>query len=315
MNLDKSKIIHIIVPVYNAEKFLNKCIDSILNQTYQNFDIYLINDGSTDSSLEIIKSYKDERIKIFSKENGGVSSARNYGIKQIPNTGYMTFVDADDWIGPQYLEILINAIGDSDLAIATSNKAQNNKVSIVVSQILNESSQGPYQKIFKASIGKNILFDETLYVGEDYEYNIRLFDTCNSFETINWSILEYKFGSNPESLTRRKINIKRIFDTFLGWFNVFTFLADKNFYDDSKLKNVMLNKICSEYLQFYGYYKKSCGYKNERFDEIALYFKKNKVIEFYKPNEFKLKLKKIVFLYLRFIYKFFYLFKMKKVLY
>lgn len=311
----KNKTIHIIIPVYNAEKFLNKCIDSILNQTYQNFNIYIINDGSTDTSLEIIKSYKDERIKIFSKENGGVSSARNYGIKQVPNTGYMTFIDADDWIGPKYLEILIDAIGDSDLVVAANHLVGSNKKEIVISQFNHKSSQGPYQKIFKSSIGNKIFFNENLYVGEDYEYNIRLFDTCSTFKIIDWRTIPYIFGQNPLSLTRRKINIKRIFDTFLGWFYAYRFLLEKNFYNNDDLRNVVLNKLCVEYLQFYGYYKKRYPYKIEEFNNIVSYFKKNKLIELFKPLGPKQNIKRFFYLYLKIIYKISYLHKKRNIIY
>lgn len=97
-------IISIIVPVYNGEKTLKKCLDSILSQTYPDFEVILVNDGSTDNSLEVCEAYvkKDKRIRLFSQPNKGVSGARNLGIKESKGD-YLTFVDCDDWIEPMML--------------------------------------------------------------------------------------------------------------------------------------------------------------------------------------------------------------------
>ena len=103
----KLKLISIIVPVYNAEKTIKKCIDSILAQTYRNFELILINDGSRDSSLNILKEYEntDERIVVISQENSGVSVARNKGIDSARGD-YIIFVDSDDYISENALEVL-----------------------------------------------------------------------------------------------------------------------------------------------------------------------------------------------------------------
>lgn len=99
-------MVSIIVPIYNKEKYLNKCIDSILNQTYKDIELILINDGSTDNSLQICKNYeKDQRVKIIDKKNGGVSSARNYGLEKATGSKVL-FVDADDYIDTHYIESL-----------------------------------------------------------------------------------------------------------------------------------------------------------------------------------------------------------------
>ena len=92
-------MISVIVPVYNSEKRLHKCIDSILGQTYTNFELLLINDGSTDTSGDICEEFaeKDERIKVFHKKNGGASSARNIGIDNAKGE-YICFVDSDDYV-------------------------------------------------------------------------------------------------------------------------------------------------------------------------------------------------------------------------
>lgn len=96
-------MISIVIPLFNKEKYLEKTIISVLNQTFQNFEIVIIDDGSTDSSLQIAKSFSDSRIHIFTQENQGVSSARNKGIKE-SRYDYIAFLDADDEWEPDYLE-------------------------------------------------------------------------------------------------------------------------------------------------------------------------------------------------------------------
>lgn len=102
----------VIVPVYNAEKYLDRCIQSIINQTYSNIELLLVDDGSKDSSAKICDDYAltDKRIRVFHKENGGVSSARNMGLDMA--TGYyVAFVDADDYLFPKAYESLIGNSG------------------------------------------------------------------------------------------------------------------------------------------------------------------------------------------------------------
>lgn len=109
VNQDGNPLISIIVPVYNVEKYLKRCVDSILAQTYKNFECILVDDGSTDSSGKLCDEYaaKDDRIVVIHKENMGQGDARNKGI-DISGGKYIGFVDSDDWIHPQMYEILVN---------------------------------------------------------------------------------------------------------------------------------------------------------------------------------------------------------------
>ena len=113
-------MISVIVPVYNAEKYLHRCVDSILTQTFDNFELLLINDGSNDNSGVICDEYalKDSRVRVFHKENGGVSSARNLGLDNSKGE-WIAFCDADDYALPTFLSTydeLIN-IHNADLCI------------------------------------------------------------------------------------------------------------------------------------------------------------------------------------------------------
>lgn len=99
-------LVSIVIPVYNAEDYLRRCLDSILEQSYRDIEIILVNDGSKDDSSEVCKYYQnlDSRIKYFYKENGGASSARNYGIDKARGE-FITFVDADDWLSNDAIEV------------------------------------------------------------------------------------------------------------------------------------------------------------------------------------------------------------------
>jgi len=112
-------MISIIVPVYNAERYLHRCIDSIRNQTYQNLDIILVDDGSSDSSLRICENYAklDNRIRVFHKENGGQASARNYALDRATGN-YIGFVDNDDWVLPTMYEKLLDLIKKNHADVA-----------------------------------------------------------------------------------------------------------------------------------------------------------------------------------------------------
>lgn len=111
MNINKLPKVSVIVPVYNVEKWVARCIESILKQTFNNFEILLVNDGSTDNSLKICNEYQkvDSRINIINKKNGGLSDARNTGIKNAKGK-YLIFIDSDDYVEKDYIEYLLNAV-------------------------------------------------------------------------------------------------------------------------------------------------------------------------------------------------------------
>lgn len=151
--------VSIIVPVYNAQAYLEDCITSLLNQTYKNIEIILINDGSTDDSLNICKNWanKDERIKLVSKENGGVSSARNAGLDNVTGR-YLSFVDPDDYVSSNYIETLYKDL--------TSNDAQ-------ISIIGHETVNGQARYIDKCDFSQNISIlspKEAILMMSSYKY-------------------------------------------------------------------------------------------------------------------------------------------------
>ena len=125
MITEENFLVSIVVPVYNAEKYLEQCLNSIQNQTYKNFEVILVNDGSMDHSESICKSFVegDSRFRYFLKSNGGASAARNFGLDHVRGD-FITFIDADDWVDENHLEVLINNIkeNNSDMAVSSIKK-------------------------------------------------------------------------------------------------------------------------------------------------------------------------------------------------
>ena len=140
--------ISIIVPIYNVEKYLRKCIDSILNQSYDNLQIILVDDGSPDNCPKICDEYlnKDNRIQVIHKSNGGLSSARNAGIK-VANGKYIAFIDSDDYIELNMIEKLVNAIEKSNADLCICGIRWVNKDGTL------------FTKVAKSPI-KNIVYDD-----------------------------------------------------------------------------------------------------------------------------------------------------------
>ena len=116
-------VVSVIIPVFNAGKNVENCIQSLLNQTYKNFEILIIDDGSTDNTLTILEKYeRNKKIKVIHQTNSGVSTARNLGISEA-NGKYIGFVDADDRVRPNYLEDLVVAI-ETEKNIDVANAAE-----------------------------------------------------------------------------------------------------------------------------------------------------------------------------------------------
>jgi len=166
------KLISIIIPVYNVENYLIKCLESIINQTYKDIEIILVDDGATDSSGEICDLYKakDKRISVFHKKNGGLSDARNFGLDRCTGE-YITFLDSDDYVDESYIEkMYVNLLEtESDISICNFEKV--------------------YDDDFKSKEEKSV--SRTLYL--KYEALERLFDreVCAQF-VVAWGKLYKK---------------------------------------------------------------------------------------------------------------------------
>lgn len=214
----KNNLISVIIPVYNNEQYLSRCIDSVINQTYKNLEIILVDDGSTDNSGKICDEYalKDNRIKVIHKENGGVSSARNVGL-DIAKGEYIGFVDSDDYIEKDMYEFLYNLILNNNVDISCCNKFDfnNNKYLpdrsfpkeglLSLNEILQDKAFGLHIviKLFDKNLIKNIRFNENLTIGEDLLF---CFDIIKrSKKTIFKNTAKYYYFNNTNSVIRKKV--------------------------------------------------------------------------------------------------------------
>lgn len=214
---NKDKLISIIVPIYKVEKYLKKCIESILKQTYKNIEIILVDDGSPDNCGKICDYYKqmDKRIKVIHKNNGGLSEARNYGIREARGD-YLLFVDSDDFIAENICEILINNINkySADMAICNfyyvfeNKKAIKNEMSskkdvqvlekenIIREYFLNYSVDlnVAWNKLYKKDIfkGKNAILFPVGKLHEDTYIMYKIYYNLNRLVRINKPLYYYR---------------------------------------------------------------------------------------------------------------------------
>lgn len=211
----------IIVPVYNAEKTIDKCINSILKQNYQHFELLLIDDGSNDLSGKICDEYaqNDKRIKVIHNENKGVSFSRNCGVQNSRGT-YVQFIDSDDFIEPSMSRILVEKIEDSkaDIVICGYNEV---RIEVIeehkcVDNFMTKEEFGkvfpelyalnffnpPWNKLYK----KNLIieyFDETISIGEDLIFNLAYLKNAKVIAFINNCLYNY-INQNNNSLSKMK---------------------------------------------------------------------------------------------------------------
>ena len=198
-----NKIVSIIIPVYNSEKDLRRCIDSILAQTMTDYECLLIDDGSTDSSGRICDEYaaKDNRFRVFHKENGGVSSARNVGLDNAKGD-WITFVDSDDSVEGSFLESLYN-FGSGSLKICNftgdghkgySEDCSKVETSSVITRLLNDNLVwAPWGKLFASTIinEHNLRFDIKLRLGEDMVFCWEYLSYCPDVTVLASNLYNY----------------------------------------------------------------------------------------------------------------------------
>ena len=230
--------ISVIVPVYNVSKYLSFCIESIINQTYKNLEIVLINDGSSDDSGKICDKYakKDERIKVIHQKNMGVSNTRNLGIK-LSSGEYLTFVDSDDVLNYKCIELLISKISENTFVMG--------KISLFEKEILNNNNRdkdfelsdnnliilaemriinSPCCRLYNTKILKdnNILFDNNLSLGEDLLFNLEYMNYVNRVYILNQNLYYYRRLNNDSLSSKYNKNMKEIqlllFDKFTSFF-------------------------------------------------------------------------------------------------
>lgn len=240
-------MISIIVPIYKVEKYLKKCIDSIINQTYKNLEIILVDDGSPDGCGSICDSYSllDKRIKVIHKENGGLSDARNTGIN-IARGEYLAFVDSDDFIHPQMIEILYNVVTEQKADIGICDFREVNEDGQYVQDAINADTEivcyegwdimkqlqqknlitvVAWNKLYRASLFENIRYPRG-HVHEDEFVIHRILNKCVKTAYTNNKL--YFYRKRPESIMA-DIDIDKMLDATDAYEDRITFLEKEGY--------------------------------------------------------------------------------------
>lgn len=265
--------ISVIVPVYNSSRYLQRCINSILKQSYRDFELILIDDGSTDDSGLICDNFAsiDDRITVIHKINEGVSSARNLGIK-ISNCDYITFIDSDDWIEPLYLEKLLFEIKSSNCSIVICGGKDLDSTGKIVrtysysGEILSYKNSilydWPYftyvihRMLIDKSIAKNTLFDISLTNGEDTLFLTKVLTKATKGIKFS-SYIGYNYFINADGASQHKKYSKTKFSAILAYNYRLEYLIKSNvsvnrsWYDSFVLETYRLYSYIVRNPEFY----------------------------------------------------------------
>ena len=294
--------ISVIVPVYNVEKYLPKCIDSILAQTFTNFELLLINDGSKDSSGTICDEYaaKDSRIRVFHKENGGVSAARNLGLDNAKGE-WIAFVDSDDWVDESYLMDLFQAADEKDMLVVQGLRyysIENTETNIcgfengtyINNDILKAFSEkelhrfgGPVSKLYnKTLIEQNqIQFNTEIHFGEDLLFMLNYIESISVVKFIANSNYSYKQLSG--GLSNRYNSLESEYKLYKGLIESFLKIQNKS--NSQDVTNTYVHFTSKLFRAVYTMYRpQNKEPKTQRIEFLKrIYQEERDMIEFYIP--------------------------------
>lgn len=216
-------LISIVVPIYNAEDFLEKCIQSLVNQNYSNIQIILVNDGSDDNSLNICNRFKeqDSRIIVLDQKNQGVSKARSAGI-EVAKGKYIGFVDSDDYIDPKMYSELLKYIqsGSAQCSVLTNYtirplnkrifdfKRVLSNVEAIGELFLLRFPTSMWAYLYETKIVKNINLRGDIHFFEDFEFNYNYLKECNKIALCNGEY--YFYNNNLNSINQQKLSLKKL---------------------------------------------------------------------------------------------------------
>lgn len=307
-------LVSVIVPVYNVEKYVGECLDSILNQTYKNIEVLMVNDGSTDNSAKLCKEYekKDKRFKLYSKKNGGLSDARNYGLDRMKGD-YVCFADSDDIIHPDFIKILLDSLKNkysiASCRYATFSKKSdlkkhNNKSTEIIIEDSKKYLEKTYyqqnkalysvsvgNKIFEADVFKKVRFKKGILY-EDFAVIDQLILQKDNIVLIDSPL--YFYRKNQSGITKSAYNKKTedmiiICDNLLEKFKedktltaalrVMKYTRMIEIITKKYENNIRTAKDSSEYKYIKKYRKNILFSKNTRFS-----LKASAILSFFGPN-------------------------------
>ena len=328
------KKVYIIIPIYNTEKFLCRCLDSAFGQTYKNIEVVCVNDGSTDSSLTILNEYKNKHSNmiLITKKNGGLSSARNAGLDYISDkdNSYIVFLDSDDYLSVDFVDKLMKTHlrTHSDIVCSayyhdylngtikkTSRQLTNSTLNIYEGLIL--LFKGKLQahapcKLFKGSIWNNLRFDESVFFMEDQAIMFEAFLKSNTISTTDWC--GYYITISPNSLCRSVMSNKKILCALSSYKKAcdYDFLMF-NSEQQKTIKRESTNLFSGVFLMMYVRFSKNNATETEmkEWKRYKQFVDNNHLIQKFVPRNKKEKIKRLFYLYLRPLYKPFFTFFQK----
>lgn len=277
--------VSVIIPIYNSEKYLNRCLQSIEKQTYKNIEILLIDDGSTDNSQKICNKYieKDNRFYYFYENNSGVSNARNLGIEKA-NGKYVVFIDSDDYVDEKFIELMIEKAIDKDLVCVSYNQNQKIDRTIVTKEefLINLfNNRFGYQgyvwnKLFTKSIimENNIRFDSTIFYNED---RLFVFEYTQSIKKDIYFLKEllYYYQLTESSAMNKSYNKK----------------MNTEFFAFEKMKNSIENESIKKWIDYEIYHRACYCYRKYRNDFYKKYIELKNLFALLIKNKYGLKKK------------------------
>ena len=284
----EDKKVSVIMPVYNCEKFLERAVQSVINQDYKNLELIIVDDGSKDNSFGVcsVLCKNDPRIKLYHKENGGVSSARNYGLKHAQGE-FVCFIDADDSYEWNYISTMLKEIKDFDCVICGYNLITQNSTTHItaekkvfrkkekVSNILEYIEKGVFNsccnKLYKREKIEKSFFDGQ-EIGEDLMFNLDYFINCEKVIFIPDCLYNYD-RRNEQSAMKTKTQSKETFDRF--WSNITSavdLLYGNNI--DNAVNNMYFKSLFA-FLFSYAY-RRSISFKE--FKKLFNYYRNNDIV-------------------------------------
>lgn len=252
-------LISVIIPIYNAEKYLDDCIKSVVNQSYENLDIILVNDGSTDKSKEICEKWieKDSRIRLINQSNMGAAMAKNSGLNNIKGNLFM-ILDSDDLLHKNNIEILYGCMQKEksdiiearhttvseefkNIHIRQNNKKENFNTENALKELIisRKFHQTPWNKLYKTELLKDIRFPKDKYIDDEY-WTYKLFANAKKITWTNEVL--YYYRQHEESTMGRMYSIKRL-DVIDALYDRYKFMK-KNFPNLSDLSCKVFLKNC-----------------------------------------------------------------------
>lgn len=257
-------MISVVIPIYNAEKTLRKCLNSLLSQSNQDFELILVNDGSTDASASICLEYQKRyysKIAYYVKENGGVSSARNLGIEKTSGK-YVCFVDSDDTVEVDYLQVLYDALRDNHVDIAIcelylqDNMNGSDRIGLyshddIIYSILSERygrpNSGPYCKIFKRDLIGDLRFNEQVFLGEDTLFCVEYAKKCRNGIYVKQGLYHY---DSPTASNAYRTDGKML-EKYLTYIDSRLYMLNDTSMLSSQVKNLIVNSLFEAIQQSY----------------------------------------------------------------